>query len=160
MEAVAQAFTPFVERLLSQKRQLRRLAFGCILLRPVAVRDEILPLLLDLLPDLRIDRSKPVRDLFYQINRPRMSRTKGGPNDLEINRLSKWSGVELRQAYISLDGSPRGFLSQPTQAAARLELDISSNVQLSRLIPNAITKPLFHEFVDLGKELATRGDHP
>lgn len=135
---------------------LSRLAFGAVLLCPVGNRFEGYTTLSSYLHKVVID-PEGSSDFFYQINRPRITGTQI-PN-LTINRLSKWSVLALRIATID----PQGLLSVPKgkeQFSCRLELDINTSNEYRGTINQKAIENVFRELVDLGREIAEKGDIP
>lgn len=160
-ETVSKAFLTLVKTWLKRDLSLNRIAWGGVLVLPVANREDGYRTLGDFLPQLKID---PVgsSDLHYQINRPRTSKVIEG---LRVNRLCRWS-VALKQGMsIGLVLSPDaaeavGGPTGPGFSACRLELDINSDG--ARKEPFAANQlvPLLDEFVGLAEEIAERGDVP
>jgi hypothetical protein len=135
-----------------------RLAFGAILIRSVADRQSGYSEISPLLPDVRID-SENSSDFFYQINRPRIS--KSGMGGLKVNRLTKWSVTQAGLIQIAIGAGAGTVLhSGPRQFACRLELDMSTAAEFSGEIPKDKTPSVFEELVRLGREIANRGDIP
>lgn len=136
---------------------LVRLAFGAILLQPVEDHVEGYELLSRYLKiDLDVEGSS---DFFYQINRPRNSET-SVPN-LRINRLSKWSVSRFQKVLFSV--SPASFTPSTVQRskdlyACRLELDINTVPDFEDEFGRQALPKVFSELVDLGKEIAQKGD--
>lgn len=149
-------FIPIVERWSKLKTcpSLSRLAFGAILLYPVENKYMGYTTLSSYLHNVVIDPERS-SDFAYQINRPRDS--KGEIPGLRINRLSKWSVLGLKIAIIT----PQGSISAETgkvNLACHLELDISTSVEYRGAINQKAIKNVFQELVDLGKEIAEKGD--
>ena len=137
---------------------LRRLAFGAILSLPVDDRKSGYELIANYLPNVKLD---PIgsSDFLYQINRTRNSRL--GISELEINRLSKWSVAKrgLVRFALSPDAHVSSFPSSET-FSCRLELDINTSGEYKNEIPSGKLVDVFHELVDLAKEIAVKGDIP
>ncbi len=135
-----------------------RLAFGAVLLRPVADRQTGHTELSRLLPSIPIDPSNS-SDFLYQINRPRMSAS--GVGGLKINRLTKWSVMQAGFVQLAVGAELGATLSSgPLQFGCRLELDINTAAELSGEIPKDKIRSVFEELVSLGREIANRGDIP
>lgn len=160
-EKVDKTFLTLANQWLSRDQSLTRLAFGCILVLPVAGKEEGYKRLGNFLPQLAID---PVgsSDLVYQINRPRTSRVIDG---LRVNRLSRWS-VAISQAMslqFSLSTGAAEAVGGPTGpglSACRLQLDINSDQTQTVPLRSDMLVPLLNEFVELAREIATGGDMP
>jgi hypothetical protein len=107
-----------------------------------------------MVPGLRLDTG--CSDLLYQINRPRPSMLGGG---LTINRLSKWSAAALQVVQIDATRTPGASVRPIAEfLTAQLELDIST-VPGERLPsrPSELSE-VYEELVDLGLEIAPKGD--
>lgn len=135
---------------------LSRLAFGSILLYPVTDKKSGYITLQRYLPKIEID-PEGSSDFFYQINRPRDSKSKG-PN-LKINRLSKWGLLEYTVTMMTAPGS---FVKSPSRGnfACRLELDINSSAAFIDKINRESIQGVLLELIELGKEIVEKGDVP
>lgn len=134
-----------------------RLAFGAVLVRQAADLSTAYNELSQFLPKVQLDPAGS-SDFLYQINRPRKSRSGTG---FRINRLTKWSVVQGR--YIAFGATMVGEptpTSVPPQSACRLELDINTPAEISTPIPRDEAGVLFEELVELGSEIAAKGDVP
>jgi hypothetical protein len=134
---------------------IMRLAFGSVLLRPVADRttgylqsSTYLPFSLD---------AENSSDFQYQINRPRRSKN---IDSLSINRLSKWSIIAWQFVPIRMGVPNIGAEPGPRSYECRLELDLNTEAEYQRELPKDQLRPIFRELVDLGKEIASIGDVP
>lgn len=160
-ETVSKTFQTLVKTWLKRDVPLNRIAWGGVLVLPVANREDGYRTLSTFLPSLKID---PVgsSDLNYQINRPRTSKV---VDALRVNRLCKWS-VALRQSVsIGLSISPGtaeavGGPTGPGLSACRLEFDINSDAARKEAFASGQVVPLFDEVAGWSSELATRGDVP
>lgn len=147
--------TPFKElmlRWLVDCPPLLRLAFGAALYLPVEDKKEGYR---QLSASLRLELD-PVNsgDFLYQINRRRRSQC-GVPN-LEINRVSKWTWLQLRLR--ASDGEQPW--RQNRGSACHLELDINTAPEFQGPLPRESYVPLFDELVAFGEEIAVKGDVP
>lgn len=100
-----------------------RLAYGAVLLHPVASRAEGYALLERRLRGLTLDPTK-TEDFLIQFNEPT-----AGPDGMRINNLVKWS-VAARQKWLQIFlASQPPVVSSPTlpQFALRLELDVNTD---------------------------------
>ena len=130
----------------------KRLAFAGVVLHPVQTVSDGYDVLRGLLPSLNLDN---VKDLNYQVNRPRTSQA---INELTINRLTRWN--VLRSNIFTAVPSAHLQL-QPTvdeAIACRLEIDINSAAERSDAFAPDIILQLFDELVEIGLELSKRGD--
>lgn len=133
-----------------------RLAFGAAILLLVQNREEGYKQLQDYLPMVKIDPSGS-SDFFYQINRTRKSRSAGF--DLKINRLSKWSVLDMRMTQFTVGPDQQvQQLSAEQQFAIRLELDINTSQEFKDVLPQAEKTNMFNELIALGEEIILKGD--
>lgn len=131
---------------------ITRLAFGAVWLQPTDTLTKSTEILASCLPFLDL---KDVPEFQYHINRPRKSRS--GITDLEINRLSKWNLLKLR-SVVSLLGSPSPLHPVAETYASYLEVDINTSADYKQALPNAQLPTLFAELIELGIEIAEKGD--
>ncbi len=157
--SLAAALPPFahvMSRWLALAPAVQRLAFGCVVRLPATTPGEAYRRLIEFLPSVRIDPDTS-SDLFYQINRPRSSRS--GIPGLQINRLSKWS-VALFQ-IVRVNVTPAGVqqvMEEHPATACHLELDINTAPSFSGDLPRERLAEIFDELAALGVEIALRGD--
>jgi len=140
--------------------KVTRLAFGAVLLQPVADRRtgyvEIVRYLPALASILDPDRSS---DFFFQINRPRTSTT--GITGLTVNRLTKWSVMLLQSFRLTVAKSQATTVGHVDEkSACRLELDINTGPDYPGPLPHEALVAILGELVGLSEEIATRGDIP
>lgn len=135
---------------------LSRLAFGCILLQEVDNHPNGYRLVSAYLPfDLNENN---MSDFIYRINRKKQSELVSG---LEINPLSTWSAIALKNLSFTLSGSR--LIQQDISNslyAARLELDINTSPDFEMDLPSEKLGRLFQELISLGTEIAKEGDVP
>jgi len=152
------SFLELMSRWFKISPSLRRLAFGAILALPVDDRKSGYKLISNYLPNIKLD---PIgsSDFLYQINRARNSRL--DISELEINRLSKWSVAKQGLARIDILPETRisVFPSSDT-FSCRLELDINTLGEYKNDISSEKLDDVFHELVDLAKEISIKGDIP
>jgi hypothetical protein len=156
---VIQHFSSWMQRWLEldTRPAVQRMAFGSLLLHPVASRQAGYRQLADYLPSVRLD-AEHSQDFLYQINRPRASRT--GPQGLTINRLSKWS-VVVSTVSLSPSTPLIAEVSVTAQHISRLlELDINTSADYQDSFPSEHLWPMFGELITLGSEIALEGDQP
>jgi len=146
-----ESFSELIMQWLQNAPSLQRLAFGAILHQSTASSQEGYEKLSEYLAfDLDNDSS----EFLYQINRPRKSQNLN--LDLIINRLSKWS-VNLLAGFI-LSPEMRRYSLRPAEFALSLELDINTSADFSgELHPEKLSE-IFQELVNLGQEIANKGD--
>ena len=131
---------------------VQRLAFGAILLQPADSRESGYKMLDSYLPSVSIDPHDS-SELFYQINRPRRCSLDGLDN-FRINRMSKWYLASL--SFGRLEAGRIAGLTATQRSACRLELDISTDKEFDGRLPTP--SKILDFLVDLGKEIAERGD--
>jgi hypothetical protein len=107
---VLRGFQELIERWFSLETcpSVIRLAFGAVLLQPVASLQHAYQQLGHYLPSMMSD-PEGSSDFLYQINRRRDSTT--GIAGLKINRLSKWSAASFMTMRFA--GSPERILYRP-----------------------------------------------
>jgi hypothetical protein len=130
---------------------LQRLAFSAKLLQPAASAAEAYRFLAAKLPTVNLD-SNP-NDFFLQINRrkPKSDVVDGLP----INRVSAWSKMNVA---VSIE--PGKLFQWPDRCYSALELDINTAPERTEVLPRDSVPRLFRELVDLGVDIAKRGDTP
>lgn len=137
---------------------LTRLAFGTVLVQPVESVRAGYVLIKTYLPSVVIDPDGS-SDLFYQINRPRVSI--GPIMGLRMNRLSKWS-VQVAQ-LVTVTLGPDGVTATRAlnqEAGCRLELDINTAPDPPSALATKDLGAILNELTDLGREIAQKGDIP
>jgi hypothetical protein len=147
-----QPFLDLMYRWLKLCPELKRLAFGATLVLAVDTPHEANQQISLFLP-FDISHEKGKSDLIYRINRPKKSKT--GVPDLRIERLRTWSTAAFQM--LTLTGG------QPTRTdymanSCRLELDLSTAADFPRSLPRSKVTPIFKEMVNLGCEIAEKGD--
>ena len=136
---------------------IQRIAYGAIQLLPTESKIASYETLDNLLHNLKIDPEES-SDLIYQINRPRKSNV---DNDLDLNRLSKWSAI-VGRGYL-LSPSHDDEEAQVAQAissihACKLELDINTSATRTTPLHSENINKIVVELTELGKEIAENGD--
>ncbi len=151
-----QEFGAFANRwfALSGCPPMQRLAFGGVLLGPVADRATNYRLLSKRIP-VRIDPAGS-SDFLYQINRPRRSQIELFKPTL--NRLSRWSVMRRSTIRVELSGPKAQTHQQEHGSVCRLELDVNTAPDYDVVIERSRLAPIFEELVRLGKEIARKGD--
>ena len=154
--AAIDQFSQLTRRWLDTRPEVLRIAFGAVLIRPVASREEAYALIAQEVPGLRLD-TPGCADLLYQINRPRESQVQPG---LRVNRLAKWAAVQGTLAQFSLSTAAPAISMRAVHIFERLELDMNTAAERSEVLPADGLGALFHELVGLGLEVAREGDIP
>lgn len=138
--------------------QIRRIAFGTVLLASVDSRAAGYRQLAVYLPSVNIDPDHST-DLLYQINRVRDSTS--GVENLKINRLSKWSVAMLSGAGLVIEPPQMSLVEAPQKYfACRLELDINTDAEQRIALPRNMIPIIASELISLGKEIIIEGDIP
>lgn len=145
-------FVDFVSRGLTEKLfGVGRVAFGAIALCPRNSRAEAYETLGEMVPALRLDEG--MRDVYFQINRPRTSAIFDG---MLLNRLSRWNCVLMRQLRLDPHGSAVPTIVQ--YDATRVEVDFSTPAEMAELPDDAIC-PALTELASLAAKVIEQGDH-
>ncbi len=150
-------FSEMTKRWLAKCPSIKRLAFGAVLLHPTADPKSSYEVLDRYLPDVRVSPSSS--EFMYKINRTRMSRVL---QELKINRLSTWSALHWTLSItLGLSAGATTRELAPTQGdACKLELDISTDAEFSQQLPTDKLGALWDELIQIGIEIAEKGDVP
>jgi hypothetical protein len=132
-----------------------RLAFGVILIMPVADRQAGYRLVDAFLPNVTLD-AEGSSDFSYQINRPRNSRS--GIEGLRINRLSRWSTSLWQESTVAIEQGRIIPSHAQTRFACRLELDVNTFPNFQGEFTREQVPSIFKELVDYAIEIAREGD--
>ena len=134
---------------------IQRLAYGAVLLVPVNDASKGNQLLNNLLPTVDIDPG--TSDFMYRINRRRPARSVEG---LAINRLSTWSVLSIVGIRLDLPVLEQGVspVAHTDRSVCRLELDINTAPEFGEEMTHSVASEVFLELVDLGNEIASKGD--
>lgn len=159
--ALGESFRSLMLKWLDGCPAINRIAYGAILLFPATSVSDAYKTLAALLPSVEMDIEN-TRDFTYRINRRRGSRC--GIEGLEINRLSTWSAVQIIGAVVdvSASGHASARVTQLPNARniCRLELDINTAPErMAELRKDSVTG-IFNELVEMGNEIAMKGDIP
>jgi hypothetical protein len=137
-----------------RKLPVLRIAFGAVLLFPVANRREAYGHLKDLLASVSINPDE-MRDLVFRINWPTTSAVLKG---LSINRITNWSALQLRTVQLTDPQTPATI--QDTHAL-RLEIDHSTDEKRFQPFDGThLVVNLYKELVELAAQNAARGEKP
>jgi hypothetical protein len=162
---VLPAFRELMQRWLQSEEcpALKRLALGAILFQPVEDRVGGYRVLSRYLKALVID-AEGSSDLSYAINRRRERELAQGVS--YVNRLSRWS-VAVAVQHTAHLGIVEGKVSKVTSIqeeqprfACRLQLDINTPADFQGQLPPGKTVGILQELIDLGVEIAEKGDIP
>ena len=135
---------------------LVRLAFGAVLIQNAQSQEEGFVRLGKYIQSVKIDPSNS-SDFLYQINRRRPSKL--NIDGLEINRLMKWSVGQIKILMTHPDGRA-SFIPVPSESIVQLEVDINTFPDFEGEIPRGHFSKVFEELVELGTEIADKGDIP
>jgi hypothetical protein len=147
-------FTCLVNKWLPVCPRLMRLAVGAVLRLPGMSREESYLMLSNYL-NFDLDPRKS-SDFLYQINRFRPSDVISG---MQINRLCSWTAVHFIRALVNL--MPHAAVLGPeasTNYYCRLELDLNTAPESFGLLVHERLPELFMEMVEMGSEIAEKGD--
>jgi hypothetical protein len=147
---------PLIFRWLEIEHAFLRVAFGAVLLQPVADRPSGYRRISKYLPAVRLD-PEGSSEFSYSINRPRTT-TVGGVE--LINRLSKWSVMASQAVQISIGLSSTHTTPNEMYHACRLELDINTPPNQTIALPGKELKAIFEKLFELGDDIAREGDQP
>ena len=131
-----------------------RVAFGARLMLPVTDKEEAFRRLSSYLPFILDEKNST--DFSYQINRPRISRVLGG--DIRINRLTRWASLVFRTIVTTVGKT--NVTTQSNNYACFLELDMNTDADVDKPLPEKDLTNLFLELVQLANEIAEKGDIP
>lgn len=157
---VLNSFLDLMFRWLQIQPPITRLAFGAILLQPVQDLRAGYITIGEYLPYVKVDPDRS-SEFSYQINRPRDCTS--GIEGLRINRLTRWSVAKFGFGSIGISlGRELAASVGVTQErfACRLELDINTSPDFRGELPQERLPGLFQELVELGQEIAAKGDIP
>jgi len=131
-----------------------RIAFGSVLLHRVESLQAGYRQLEPYLTKIKLEPEN-IREFMYRINRPRNSKFL---SDLMLNRLSSWSVSSFIKNVLPLGtGSIQPFQS-PECFACCLELDINTVPEYRAGFSKENLANVYQELVELGKEIAQKGD--
>lgn len=151
-------FLKLVNRYLDESEEISRLAFGAVLLRQAVSKEGGYKSISSCLPDITLDCANS-QDFLYQINRPRLIELQG--TGLLVNRLSKWAVARIQRLQIEVNIGEKTSHTVPSlegMYACRLELDINTSPKGVDPLDRAILSPIFEILMELGKEIAEKGD--
>jgi hypothetical protein len=153
-------FQELLEPWLSDRSpEANRIAFGAILTQAVPTKEAGYELLGHHLPSVKLD---PIgsSDLVYQINRPRTSHC--NVPGLQVNRLSRWTVARLSGVMVQLSVggkmSPQVVQARNTVYVERVELDVNTFRESEDPLPADKRVAIFKELIELGVEIASKGD--
>jgi hypothetical protein len=146
-------FSPLMLKWLENCPEVKRLAFGTVLLQPTADHVSAYETLGKYLRSVEVDPN--ATDFNFQINRRRISKV-GIPN-LAINRLTRWSALRMEVHIRTGTGSE---LAPANRYAARLDLDINTAQEFKGALPSDRHSALYRELVELGREITVSGEIP
>lgn len=150
---------PFMEisrRWMNACPSASRLAFGTILGKLTADIQTGHEEILSYLPCVQLDPQN-ITDLFYQINRPKMSAV---DPSIRINRVSKWSVQLVSTVGVTIDHvESKATTNMQGWHICRLELDINTPT-LSDAVSGDGAYAIFQELASHGQNIAKDGDIP
>ena len=141
-------FKPLMIKWLKECDALARVAFGAAMFFPVDSNEAAYVSLNDYIESVKIDPG--TSDFLYQINRKRPSKTLG--DKVMINRLSKWKAIKFNLQINEFE--------LEELFACSLEIDINTMPSEQTIINKESLIDLFGELIELGLEIASKGDTP
>ena len=152
-----ESFMRVTERWLSVGPTITRIAFGAVLFISVKDLASAYQELSRFLPTVELGGTDSP-DFLYQINRPRASKSLP---EIRVNRMTKWSVIQGESISIGFRAGGGSVLASASpELACRLELDINTVPESMTSTHQARIQPLFNELVELGSEIAEKGDIP
>jgi hypothetical protein len=135
-----------------------RIALGVVLHKPMQNKLEAYRRLATYLPAVKID-PEGSSEFYYQVNRPRKSKTIEG---LQINRLSKWSAALVVPFGLTFASPVQGQIGKigEGESSCRIELDINTDPAFPGNLDRPLLPKILGEFADLATEIATVGEIP
>lgn len=134
-----------------------RMAFGATLLSQTKDRLEGYTVLKSQLKSVAVDPDE-MRDLIFRVNWPTKSKV---VKNLDINRLTNWSSIQIRSMLVQVGG---GALTQaptgPELHAVRLEIDHSTAVENTDPFKKDNYVAIYKELIALASENADKGEKP
>ena len=137
----------------SKISDIKRLAYGTRLYNIVDDRIKGYEELDKLLKFVEV-HPETTSDFLYQINR---SLNSAIVDNLLINRLTKWHVANIKTVSIDTNAGQSKSLA-PDVFATTLDLDINSDADFEKPLPNDLLENLFEEFISLGEVIASKGD--
>jgi hypothetical protein len=132
-----------------------RLALGFVLISRTASRREGYQELSQFIDG--VPGTPDATDFLYQVNRPRASRA--GIEDVQVNRLSKWS-VGGYRFFTVAPGTPNPVSNpMPLLYHLRLELDISTSVIFQGVILGERVEAVIDDLLAAALEVCEHGNH-
>jgi hypothetical protein len=150
---IRQQFIDLMNRWLRGGESANRLAFGVVLLKPTAGKDESYRLLDGYLPAVEVDPE--TFDFSYRINRRRPSISVPA---IEINRLSTWSAVQA--SLLIMRPNTETATRSATEQFCRLELDMSTAPSKTTILDTEQSLSVLQELVTLAVEISETGECP
>ena len=152
-----ESFMRVTEKWLSVGPTITRIAFGAVLFISVKDLASAYQELSRFLPTVELGGTDSP-DFLYQINRPRASKSLP---EIRVNRMTKWSVIQGESISIGFRAGGGSVLASASpELACRLELDINTVPESMTSTHQARIQPLFNELVELGSEIAEKGDIP
>ena len=143
-----------VERWLVKEHPVYRLAVGARLLAPGPDLYSVYSALGAFLPGLNLEGLRSP-DFYLRINRERCL-TVGV--SFAVNRLAAWAVAQGQS--VSVSPAIGGVDVAPVRYAAHLDLDINTRTDESCLFSGASARAVFQTLMEMGVEIAERGDVP
>lgn len=154
-DSASAPFLEIVSHWLDSQANIRRLALGVVVHLPIESRNHGYDKLRELLPGIVPDADS-ASDFMYQVNRRRHVSTKSSNSTLAINRLSRWSVMQVRWGIVSdLTGA-----AAPNYSACRAELDLNTVPESELSLSGAECQTLLTTLAQYARELLSNGPIP
>jgi hypothetical protein len=138
------------------KPSVTRIAFGPVLTRRTADREEAYRLLGTLLKSVKVD-PKNMRDLLLRVNWPRTSKVEQG---LVVNRLTTWSSMRLVRKLLQISDADVTDAGGEHIYAVGLEMDHNTDEGKKTPFDQRNVIPIYLELVELARQNAAEGEVP
>jgi len=148
-EKFVNATSPWIERL---EIEIRRIAFGCVLLLRVERRDDAYARLSELLSSVSV---KPeMRDLIYRVNWRKNSAV---VHELIINRITTFASISISRATVTVDNIAPMLLEPPAEFV-RLEMDHNTVQEWGKVFDREHVVRIYEELISIAGDNAARGE--
>lgn len=149
------SFAALMGRWMASCPEVKRLAFGTVLLQPVESKVAGYRQLNEYISSVSLDEE--ASDFRYDINRRVPTGT--GIDGLEINRLTRWSFMEWEIGLVARAGARDATnLQRRGGFSCRLELDINTSPEFPSPLPKNRLGDVWGELVGIAKQIAELGD--
>jgi hypothetical protein len=152
MKEFERLFNPWLQS--SPPIAVKRMAFGLVALLPVPDRIEAYRRLQLALPSVKVDPENS-SELFYQINRPKLSRSLAGA---KLNRITRWGAMVRRSFQGTLDVQGQHLIAGPETQLVRLECDNSTPADRTEPLDSKSLVSIYSELQEMALDNVERGE--